>query len=63
MNFLKQLWDTEMRAVLGVGTAGGTVSGFWGNITLANVVAFLTGIYVAIRIVKQLRDWNQPDKG
>lgn len=58
IHFLQSFFDRETQSVIGMGTIGTIV----GSITLSGIVAVLTGLYVLVKLIKQLRDWKRPDK-
>jgi hypothetical protein len=59
---LKQFFDGECCRVLGAGGIGGTWSGLSADKQIGLIVGVLTAIYISIKIFKQLRFWDKPDK-
>ena len=58
---MNTLLDTESVKVYTVGIVG-VVSAATFNQMVAAMVGIVTIFYILIKIVKQLRDWNRPDK-
>ncbi len=57
---IRNIFDSEGRKVLFVGTAGAVASQV--QIWLGLIVAALSACYIGVKLYKQLRDWKAPDK-
>lgn len=62
MSKLKEFFDGDTCKVLGAGLTGGTFTNMSPDKQAAFFVGVMTCVYIGIKIVKQIRDWNKPDK-
>jgi hypothetical protein len=58
---LAGVFDEEGRRVTFFGMTGGTVAGSI-QVWVGVLVGLLTAAYIGVKLYKQIRDWESPDK-